>query len=84
MSQSEMKLRPGIDRGASLAYQRTCTGAGSSVVEHVTFNHVVVGSTPTRLTIFSNDLLLSRFSSTKYRLGKHLDFQHDCVHGEDI
>jgi hypothetical protein len=26
------------------------TGAGSSVVEHVTFNHVVVGSIPTPLT----------------------------------
>jgi hypothetical protein len=32
------------------------TGAGSSVVEHVTFNHVVVGSIPTPLTNESKHL----------------------------
>ena len=29
---------------------RPHSGAGSSVVEHVTFNHVVAGSIPARLT----------------------------------
>src|SRR5436190_18439669 len=45
-------------RRKSIERNRACTGrsvqctirAGSSVVEHLTFNHVVVGPIPTRLT----------------------------------
>jgi hypothetical protein len=59
-------MRTGLATGAGRPYRPTPQGrwtclvfhqstgqrlwAGSSVVEHVTFNHVVVGSTPTRLT----------------------------------
>lgn len=32
--------------------------AGSSAVEHVTFNHVVAGSIPARLTNFIKDLVI--------------------------
>ncbi len=40
-----------VPRETAAAVQAAHEWAGSSVVEHVTFNHVVVGSTPTRLTI---------------------------------
>ncbi len=40
-----------LDRHALTPYSRRHDGPVAQLVEHVTFNHVVAGSSPARLTI---------------------------------
>ncbi len=64
-------MAPGIDPGAALAYQPRHLRAGSSVVEHVTFNHVVAGSTPARLTKVISLKSLKAHSRSCGTIGEH-------------
>ncbi len=51
-----MGSAPGLTRTEPSPYGPAALWAGSSAVEHVTFNHVVAGSIPARLTTRISDL----------------------------